>query len=110
MRERSANVYFNGIHAGRLAQTADGCLFAYNRSYLKQPHAQPISLTLPLNSEPYTSPSLFHFFRGLIPEGWLFELNARALKIDSQDEFGMLLHTGRDCIGAVTVIAEAEDL
>ncbi len=110
MSSRTANVYFKGVHAGQLAQNAGGYTFVYDQNYLKLPHALPISLTLPLSQEPYVNRTLFPFFKGLIPEGWLFELNARALKIDPHDEFGMLLHTGRDCIGAVTVIDESEDV
>lgn len=110
MNSRSANIYFNGARAGRLTHDASGYTFAYDQNYLKLPQSLPISLTLPLDPEPYVSPILFPFFKGLIPEGWLFELNARTLKIDPRDEFGMLLHTGRDCIGAITVVDDAEDL
>ena len=107
---RSANVYYNGISAGRLAQDSRGYSFTYDRSYLDRGDAKAISLSLPISVIPYQGKELFPFFRGLIPEGWLFDLNARALKIDPTDEFGMLLHTGRDCIGAVTVINVEEDV
>lgn len=110
MGVRSANVYFNGVRAGRLTHESSGYLFTYDRNYLSQPHALPISLSFPLSQEPYTSRTLFPFFKGLIPEGWLLDLNARVLKIDPGDAFGMLLHTGRDCIGAVTVVGEGDDL
>jgi serine/threonine-protein kinase HipA len=106
---RSANVYFKGILAGRLTQDGSICRFAYDRTYLARADARAISSSLPLSAEPYQSGELFPFFRGLIPEGWLFDLNARALKIDPADEFGMLLHTGRDCIGAVTVVNLEEE-
>lgn len=107
---RSANVYYDGIFAGKLGESPDGYSFAYDRSYLERKDAKPISVLLPLNSKPYQDKVLFPFFKGLIPEGWLFDLNARALKIDPSDDFGMLLHTGRDCIGAVTVISADEDV
>ncbi len=110
MSVRSAHVYFNGVRAGRLTHDAGGYVFSYDQNYLKQADALPISLSFPLRQESYTDRTLFPFFKGLIPEGWLFELNARALKIDPSDDFGMLLHTGRDCIGAVTVISEEDDL
>lgn len=109
MTDRTANVYVNSIPAGKLAENKDGYLFTYNRHYLERLEALPVSLTLPLTERPYSSKELFPFFKGLIPEGWLFDLNARALKIDPKDAFGMLLHTGRDCIGAVTVVDVEED-
>ncbi len=106
---RSANVYYNGILAGRLTQDSAGYSFSYDRSYLTRREAQAISVSLPISAERYQGKEFFPFFRGLIPEGWLFDLNARALKIDPKDEFGMLLHTGRDCIGAVTVVNLEDD-
>ncbi len=106
MTERTANVYIGSILAGKLSESKDGFAFRYLRDYLERPDATAVSLTLPLSERPYQSKNFFPFFKGLIPEGWLFDLNARALKIDPHDEFGMLLHTGRDCIGAVTVIDE----
>lgn len=107
---RSANVYYNGLIAGRLIENSEGYSFTYDRSYLVRPDAKAISVLLPVSAEPYHDKELFPFFRGLIPEGWLLDLNARALKIDPADAFGMLLHTGRDCIGAVTVINLEEDV
>lgn len=107
---RAANVYYKGLYAGRLIQDSEGYSFTYDRRYLDRGAAQAISASLPISAEPYQSKELFSFFRGLIPEGWLFDLNARTLKIDPMDEFGMLLHTGRDCIGAVTVIDLEEDV
>lgn len=107
---RSANVYYNGRYAGRLLQDTSGYSFTYDRGYLVRSDAKAISLSLPISAEPYHGKALFPFFRGLIPEGWLFDLNARALKIDPADEFGMLLHTGRDCIGAVTIVNLEEDV
>lgn len=107
---RSANVYYNGIFAGRLTENSEGYSFVYDRSYLAREPVKAISASLPVSAEPYRDKELFPFFRGLIPEGWLFDLNARALKIDPTDAFGMLLHTGRDCIGAVTVVNLEEDV
>lgn len=89
-----------------LEESDSGYLFTYNENYLGQRDAVPVSLTLPLRREAFTSKELFPFFEGLNPEGWLFELNSRLLKIDPNDDFGMLLATGMDCIGSVSVIRE----
>lgn len=103
MKQRRVNVYFQGLLAGVLAETAIGYSFVYDENYLKAPLALPISLTFPLRQEPFTDKDLFPFFRNLIPEGWLFEINARTLKIDQADHFGLLMATGADCIGAVSI-------
>ena len=66
-------------------------------------YALPVSLTLPLRDEPYTSPTLFPFFDGLIPEGWLLDIAVHNWKISENDRFGLLLTTCRDCIGNVNI-------
>lgn len=104
--KRRAKVFYNNLFAGTLEESGNGYIFTYDENYLNQKDATPVSLTLPLRREAYSSKELFSFFEGLIPEGWLFELNSRLLKIDPKDDFGMLLATGMDCIGAVSVIKE----
>ena len=58
---------------------------------------------MPLRAEKYDSKELFPFFDGLLPEGWLLDLDCAAAKIDKNDKFRLLLHTGRDPVGAVSV-------
>jgi serine/threonine-protein kinase HipA len=41
------------------------------------------------------------FFQHLAPEGWLREKQARTAHIAEEDDFGLLLRYGADCIGAV---------
>ena len=100
----NAAVFLRDKRAGLLERTGKGYRFTYDPDYLSEPHAQPVSLTLPLRSEPYESETLFPFFLGLIPEGWLLELTSRTLKIDPENAFDILLANGGDCVGAVTVI------
>ncbi len=89
--------------AGTLSRIGNGFRFFYDPSYLKSPQARPISFSMPLRAEAYESPRLFSFFDGLLPEGWLLDLTTTAAKIDKNDKFGLLLHTGRDPVGAVSV-------
>lgn|SRR3989338_4979552 len=109
MDENRAKVYFNDIFAGILQKDSNGYLFSYDSQYISKSGAVPISLTFPLRKEPFQSKGLFPFFKGLIPEGWLFELNSKTLKIDPNDDFKMLVETCRDCIGAVSIIAGGEN-
>jgi serine/threonine-protein kinase HipA len=110
MAEKSYNaaVFLRDKRAGLLERTGKGYRFTYDQDYLSGPNAQPVSLTLPLRSEPYESEILFPFFFGLIPEGWLLELTSRTLKIDPENAFDILLANGGDCVGAVTVIPEEQ--
>ena len=106
MKEKpnKADVYLWDRKAGLLERTDRGYCFTYYKSYLSSKGAQPVSLTLTLSEKPYESVSLFPFFLGLIPEGWLLDLTSRTLKIDPENTFDILLNTCGDCIGAVKVI------
>ena len=105
---RAAAVYVRNTLAGVLRETEEGYSFAYEEAYLQTPHAAPVSLTLPLRQEPYTSRTLFSFFDGLIPEGWLLDLVTHNWKLRANDRFGLLLVACKDCIGSV-VIREVEE-
>lgn len=103
-RKDKADIYLDDKKAGFLEKTDKGYRFSYYREYLSAQDAQPVSLTLPLTEQPYESKTLFPFFSGLIPEGWLLDITSRILKIDPENVFGILLGTCGDCIGAVKVI------
>jgi serine/threonine-protein kinase HipA len=89
--------------AGFLIEDENGYTFQYEDSYCSDNRNEAISLTLPLQQEPYNSKSLFPFFDGLIPEGWLLAIAEKNWKIDSRDRMGLLLACCEDCIGAVSV-------
>jgi serine/threonine-protein kinase HipA len=99
-----AAIYVEHQRAGELSKSESGYTFVYSPEYLRSLHPRPVSFSLPLREAPYQSPRLFSYFDGLLPEGWLLEVTARASKIDENDKFGLLLHTGRDPIGVVSVL------
>ena len=78
--------------------------FCYDGAYLARQDAQPVSLTLPLQAEAFTSPVLFPFFDGLIPEGWLLDVALRNTDISILDRMSLLLLCCKECIGSVSVI------
>ena len=100
---RRAYVYVRNVFAGILSETDSGYRFVYDEDYLRSGNASAVSLTLPLRDEPYDSGTLFPFFDGLIPEGWLLDIAEETWKLDPRDRFGLLLACCRDCIGAVSV-------
>lgn len=89
--------------AGFLTETEDGYSFKYDVNYLTGSVPRPVSLTLPLHDKPYVSKTLFPFFDGLIPEGWLLEIAEKNWKLNARDRMGLLLACCRDCIGAVSI-------
>jgi len=100
---RSADVYFKDEKCGVLSETEDGFEFKYDDDYLKKPDALPISMSMRLTHDTFKSGSLFPFFDGLIPEGWLLKLITEKWGIDPKDRFSILLRAGDDTIGAVSL-------
>lgn len=105
MREayRTAYIYVRERLAGILRETDAGYSFCYDGEYLKSPDATHVSLTLPLQAEEYTSKTLFAFFDGLIPEGWLLDVVTHNWKLSPADRFGILLVACHDPIGNVSI-------
>ena len=101
-----AFVYVYNVYAGELCETDEGYSFSYDKEYLSSGDAHPVSLTLPIREESYTSKTLFSFFDGLIPEGWLLDVVSRNWKIDSKDRFALLLVACKDAIGSVSIREE----
>lgn len=102
MVNRIAEVYIRNKFAGILKETDDGYSFLYDEDYLNK-YNSPVSLTLPLRKEEYVSNTLFPFFDGLIPEGFLFDVATNNWKINPSDRFGILLLTSKDTIGDVSL-------
>jgi len=101
-------VYYNELYAGELRQEPSGrCVFTYDAAYLGAKHPA-IAFTLPLQTAPYVCERGLHpFFDNLVAEGWLRNAQARALKIDPDNRFALLLAFGHDCAGAVSVLDPA---
>lgn len=106
---RKAKVLFKDMVAGYLTETDNGYQFAYTENYLDNPLCKPVSLTLPLTNRPYHSPTMFPFFDGLIPEGWMLDIASRNWKLSPNDRMGLLMTCCHDCIGAVSVIGLKEE-
>ena len=101
---RQAKIYRKDIFAGILTEDGGEYRFCYNETYLAREDAQPVSLTLPLQTDAFVSPVLFPFFDGLIPEGWLLDVALRNTDISILDRMSLLLLCCKDCIGSVSVV------
>jgi len=101
-------VYYNDLYAGELRQEPGGrCVFTYDPAYLEAKHPA-VAFTLPPQAAPYICEQGLHpFFDNLVAEGWLRNAQAKALKVDSDNRFALLLAFGHDCAGAVSVIDPA---
>jgi len=102
---RQAEVYRNGILAGILTEeNRKSYLFRYDDTYYIDANKPAISLTLPKTQREYHSKYLFPFFFNMLSEGANKELQCTQLKIDEEDNFGLLMATAQyDTTGAITV-------
>ena len=100
---RQGEIWVNNQLAGVLTEDDNGYHFKYQQEYLEQEKALPVSLTLPLQKDPFHSENLFPFFDGLIPEGWLLDIAHKNWKLNPRDRMGLLLATCKDCIGNISV-------
>ncbi len=104
MKMRKAKVYNFGEYAGDLLEIEKGknYKFIYDEEY----NGAPISLTMPLENKEYTFDQFPPFFEGLLPEGMQLEALVRQTKTDRNDFFSLLMITGKDLVGSVTVEEE----
>jgi len=106
---RQAKVYYKDELAGILKEIENVYIFQYDKDFIKK--NIPISVSLPIQEEPFESEKLFSFFRGLLPEGWYLNIVSTTQHVDSKDLFGILLSTTSvDTIGAVTVRKDNQSL
>lgn len=106
---KKGKVFYEEIFAGIIEENEDGYIFTYSENYIKLPNTKPISLTMPLTSTPYISKTMFPFFDGLIPEGWLIDIAEKNWKINQRDRMELLLTFCENCIGSVSVIPINKD-
>lgn len=98
---RKAKVFNFGIYAGDLIELEKGEKYQFN--YADDYGGSPISLTLPIKQKEYVFNEFPPFFEGLLPEGIQLDALLRQTKIDRNDFFSILLITGKDVVGSVTL-------
>lgn len=101
---RQVIVKYNNIRVGLLTEEDNGeYLFLYDEKYVQTYPNQFVTFQMPVTTRPYRSKSLFPFFDGLIPEGWLLNIAAESWKINKNDRMGLLLACCQNAIGAVSI-------
>lgn len=78
--------------------------FRYTADWLSRPNAVALSVSLPLQVQPFEDHAARPFFAGLLPEGWMRRLIAQRLQISGQNDFALLERIGGECAGAVTFL------
>lgn len=86
----------------------DKLTFSYDPTYLDSESALPLSLSLPLRSEPFSLNEWRPYFEGLLAEGGAREALAAELQLPEDDWFGLLTACARDCVGDVLIRPDRE--
>jgi len=96
---RQALVTFKGQKVGRIEEVPEGgTAFTYDAD------APEIGCSLPRTTDRHTYRAGVHpFFSNLAPEGWLRARQEAIADTEDEDDFGLLLAFGQDCIGAVGI-------
>ncbi len=102
---RAVEIFRNGTLAGTLTEhNRSHFVFRYEDIYFNDTTKPAISLTLPKTQQEYSGELLFPFFSNMIAEGENRKAQSWLLKIDENDQFGLLLSTATaDTIGNITV-------
>lgn len=110
----SANVFRDQILIGKITRTKTGSVFEYNSEFLKKlgadkqekekgaayhlPYSRPKIETAGVNLHPY--------FAGLLPEGLRLRALVQNTKTSEDDLLSLLIASGIDCIGDLSVLPE----
>ena len=103
-------VYWEKALVGDLRLNDQGdFLFQYSTQWVDNSMSEPLSIRLPLRSEPYPDEVCNLFFSNLLPEGRVRSLIARKLGISEANTFALLKALGGDCAGAISVLPDGQD-
>ncbi len=99
MPNHHLDVWLLGARVGELLQVDGRLSFAYAAGV-----ETPLSLSLPIQSEPFDERATRPFFAGLLPEGGKRTQIAKTLQVSSQNDYALLDSLGGECAGAVTLL------
>lgn len=86
----------------------DAC-FHYDEDYITADYGRPISISLPLRSESFTSEETRCFFEGLLPEGFSRKAVADWIKTEEDDYIAILSILGKECLGAIRIVPDGNE-
>ncbi|GLY33961.1 type II toxin-antitoxin system HipA family toxin [Kineosporia sp. NBRC 101731] len=103
-------VFLDGVPIGEARQTPQGALtFVYDEDYQADPHATPLSLSMPLREGRHANKAVLAYLDNLLPDSdaarqrWGQQYGA-----NPRNPFSLLRHVGRDAAGAVQILPEVD--
>lgn len=113
MRRLSVFIEINGIseYVGEIVGTdSNDAYFTYADSYLENPEHRAISIGLPIEEKTFSAQRTRIFFEGLLPEGFTRRCVAERMHMDENDYVSILAGLGRECLGAIKIVDEADEM
>lgn len=88
--------------------TSEDSCFAYSEEYLSHEDSTPVSISMPLQEEPFSAFQTKTFFEGLLPEGFTRRTVAQWMHVAEDDYLSILHGLGRECLGAICITTDGE--
>jgi serine/threonine-protein kinase HipA len=108
---KTLHVWMNGLEVGQWESGGGEPSFFYNDAWLRSPEGRPLSLSLPFRSDnaPYKGAVVYDFFDNLLPDSDAIRRRlAQHHQAASAEPFDLLTVLGRDCVGAIQLLAPGE--
>lgn len=110
---KSLVLWANGQRVGRWTLGARGeTQLQYDSAWQSSELGRPLSLSLPfnLNNEPLAGPQVANYFDNLLPDSTdIRKRVATRFRTGSLEPFELLRAIGRECVGAVQLLAQDEE-
>ena len=106
------SLWMNNQRVGTWAVTAQGeHVFHYDNEWLASPLGRPISLSMPLRpaTAPYKGELVRNYFENLLPDNDNIRQRLAKRFSTGTEAFRLLAEIGRDCVGALQIMPEAEN-
>ncbi len=110
---RKLALWMNGERVGTWSASPAGDELRYDASWLRSPQVRPLSLSLPFRpgNLPHKGNVVRDYFENLLPDSRpIRERLARRFKTATIDAFDLLTEIGRDCVGALQILPDGQDL
>ncbi|WP_026664347.1 HipA domain-containing protein [Butyrivibrio sp. FC2001] len=95
-----------GVIEGNSSEDAS---FSYSKEYVARTDSRAISVSLPIQEEPFSPERTKIFFDGLLPEGFMRKSIATNMHFDENDYLSILYNLGKECLGAIRIDESDEE-
>ncbi len=98
--------YMNGETVGTLTKANNGAhIFQYDKSWIENNKARPLSLSLPLQLKSISSDAVINYFDNLLPDSpKVRDRIVARYKAKSRQPFDLLKEVGKDSVGAIALL------